>query len=325
VRVLWLALLAGCPKGNVEPVPEVPRYALVRPDTPLRTAPAADPMNPWRSLDATAADAERGYGWTLWRVVSEGEGWTGIESVPRTDPDAFCVAAFDPLEGLAVTLWVPTASLGTLTTRQVTQVYTDGTGWQLSAGLPVVVSPNGSAVVRIGGGLSLLLPEAPADLGTTFPPTPPLPPVAGLPVVVPDDNIVPLGPAAALGFDRIHEPLILEEKANLDGLAVAATRCAKIVAPLKPADVAVDRLGWNAHDGPPLASAAGGAVAYWPSGTVAGRVVTDRPFDVEVESAKGRRCFLVDLVKWRPEEESPAPDQILTLCFDGTDILEEDV
>lgn len=325
MRLLALLLLMGCPKGRVDPAVEAPVYALVRPDTPLRTTPAGPPLATWRSLEATAADAGRGYGWTLWRVLSQGEGWTRVQSVPRTDPDAFCAGAFEPLEGLAIDLWVPTEALGTVTTRQVTQVYLDGTGWQLSAGLPVVVSANGSAVVRIGGGLSLLLPEAPADVGTTFVATLPLPPVDGPPVTVPADRIVPLGPDAALGFEALHEALILEERPNLDGLAVAATRCAKIVAPLKAADGAVDRLGWSRRDGPPLAFAAGGSTAYWPIGTVAGRVVIDRPLEVEVESSKDRRCFTLDLVKWRPEGESPPPDQLLTLCFDPTDILEEDV
>jgi len=326
VRAVLLLALVGCPKRNLEPVPEVPIYALVRPDTPLRTAPTDAPINPWRSLDATVADAGRGYGWTLWRVASEAEGWTRIQSVPRTDPDAFCVGAFQPLQGLVIDLWVPTASLGTVTTREVTQVYTDGTGWQLSAGLPVVTSANGSAVVRIGGGLSLLLPQAPPDVGTKFPATPPLFAVIGPTVTVPADRIVPLGPDAALGFDALHEPLVMEEKPNPDGLAVAATRCAKIVAPLKSAEGGlVASTGRNGRDGPPLASAAGGSTAYWPSGEVAGRVVIDRPLDVEVADAHGRRCFLVDLVKWRPDGEEPPPDQALTLCFDPGAILEEDV
>jgi hypothetical protein len=327
MRASWLALaLLGCPKKGPDNAADETRYALLRPDTPLRISPAAAPQTPWRSLDVAAADAARGYGWTLWRVVRSDETWTELESVPATDPDAFCAAAFAPLEGLALNLWVATSALGTVTTTEVTQVYVDGTGWQLSAGLPVVVSANGSSVVRIGGGLSLLLPQPPASVATTFVASPLLPPVTGPPATVPADHLVPLGPDAALGFDAVHEPLIIEEPPNLDGLAVAATRCAKIVAPIVAAgDLGVDRFAGSKHPEIPLAVAAGGATVYWPIGTVAGHVISDRPLDIEVESSKGRRCFAIDLVKWRPDGEEPVPDQILTICLDPSDVLQEDV
>ena len=93
--------------------------------------------------------------------------------------------------------------------------------------------------------------------------------------------------------------------------------------------------GWL---GRPLAEL-GLPVAFTPTGITVALVFIGLPFvirslqpvlhdldvEVEVEGAKERRCFQVDLVKWRPEEEAPAADQTLTLCFDGGDILEEDV
>ncbi len=322
-RLLGVAiLLTGCPKqgaGEIEVGPSV--HVLVRPDAPLYPSRDAAPAEPWRDAARAAEQAERGFDWTLWRLIRHSPSWALVESVPHADPAVFCRRPMAVLDGLAVQVWVPTAHLGEVTTTEVQRFGRDG-GWAISEGLPVVADGDGF-VVRLDGA-DLRLDEPPRRTGRMFEPGVLIAPTDAQRVRPSDGASLAVG-GDTLQLDGAQAPVQIDGPDD-DGLFTYTIRCGSFLTPDRLPEASTLSSG---APGRPLATAdpvraRAEAPLYWLDGRPAGRVVTERDLGVEVPGPAGRRCFALDLVAWRPESEPARPSQALPLCVAPADIVDDD-
>lgn len=322
-----LALLAGCPK-HVDPGaldPTLARYVLVQPDAALYRSPDdSAPAHPWRDPDRVTARAARGDGWSVWRLVHSDRTWSEVESLPSDG--AFCKPPWRPLHGLKLKLWVKTARLGAITTREVGRHSSNGTGYTLSPGLPVVSDGQGGVRVRLDD-IDLSLKKAPPRTGTVFEAAPPLAPGKG-PLVHPL-RTTPLPVAGSrVTFGDASPPISLEAHLD-DGLVRLATRCATFdVRGVDESRSGLAGLSTPATEPPPRPARhlRQGAPVYWPDGTLAGTVAGAAvPLPPEVAGVGDHRCFDLDLIPWRPEDEVPGPDQFLRLCLAPGDVVADEI
>lgn len=321
-----LALLAGCPKQDLGALnPEKARYALVEPDAALHTSPDdSTPAHPWRDAQRATAEANRGDGWTVWRVVQSDREWTEVEDLPANG--AFCKPSWAPLHGLKLKLWVKTSRLGTVTSRQVSGKGSDGTRYTLSPGLPVVSAPGGGVRVRLDD-IDLALPRHPPGLNDTFKKAPLL--AAGKGPLVHPLSTTPLPVAGGhVTFGDASPPISLEAHLG-GGLVRLATKCASFDvrgvdetrSGLPGAPISADQPAPR-----PARHLRQGAPVYWPDGTLAGTVVSaTHPLPPEVAGAAGHRCFDLDLLSWRPEGEVPKPGQLLRICVAPGDVVTDEL
>lgn len=180
----FIAILGGCaprrrawhptvdPHAYAASALAASAYAVVWRGAPLhvapdRSAPAISLLGPDLSREPWAHAA-----FTPFRLISEQAGWVELETLgaPATE---HCAPGIERLEPFRLRFFVPREALMTVTTREASQRFADGTSITLSRGVPLervggemwrARMGSVSAAVRLGG----------ADIGTRYLPSAPI-------------------------------------------------------------------------------------------------------------------------------------------------------
>lgn len=334
--ILALLLLSSCAPQRVQWQPlaaplgqSATAYGVVWATASFHTAPRADapvvalwppadPREPW-AQDAFIAV----------RIVSESDGWASVETLGEA-PAQHCAEASPALRALRLRLHVRADALGTVTAREITQSFADGTSITLARGVPLQpVLPGGRQGrgrqrlfrARLGR-MSAVVSLSHSDVGTRYLPSEP-----------PTDAIAPDG-ALAIETLRMGLPILgrTSQVHSADRgaapVSIYATRaggpmettvelrppCARLrvripssalLASSAPAEIEPP----SEATSPPLVTE--GVPIYWVDESPAGAVVAAIELRDELPRAGDRRCF-----EHRFDPSAPPA----TLCFDPRDV-----
>lgn len=319
MRFAWvLGLLAGCGGTRATEVAVNPAEApVVAPafvvvsgaawfyGSPDATGPRA------RAAVATGCGGVAPEGWTMRRVAVSGD-WITLENLQSEEADAHCVGALDALDGWRLRLYLHASDLLRVTTREVDVALADGTGFTLSAGVPIDEP-------EVTG-----LPIPAPDVGTDY--ATPTRHLLAADHVADDDDLGLPGTAYLAG-----KPVNLRASAveHTGTLYTLTNRCTQFRVRIPEEDGGT---GWGTigcgRPGelgePGLPHVAAGARLTWPDGSAAGEALVEQvirwPAPV-LSSAGGRRCFRLPLrkrVDW-PYRDHQQDDWFLTLCAEERD------
>jgi hypothetical protein len=134
---------------------------------PDRTAPAISLLGPTPSGEPWAHAA-----FTPFRLVREERGWVELETLGEP-ASTHCAPAIAPLESFRLRFFVPREALMTVTARESSQRFSDGTSISLSRGVPLERVGGEMWRARMGT-VSAVVRLASADLGTRYLPSAPV-------------------------------------------------------------------------------------------------------------------------------------------------------
>lgn len=335
-RVAFALLLLSCApaRRSWQPVqtPQAVSYAVIWQGAPLHVAPS--PSAPAVRLMSDRA-SQQPWGRTAlspFRVLWERDGWIALETLG--EPDAsHCAPAPPALRPMRLKLFVPTAALVPVTTREIHQEFPDGTELHLARGVPL--EPLGSRDLYRArmGELTTVVRLSPGEVGTRYQPSEPLAPLP-IELMLGGDALAAGVPTLA-GSGRVHADhavalpaAMVDMQGGSESRVEIRPRCGRLVV----------RVPFQAV-GPPsglvLGSFRGGASGdtwieagapiTWGSGDEAG-VASERVFVTrEVEGGAGTRCF-AHALRYVPENEAaPDPSAFITVCARERDVVDPSV
>jgi len=321
-------------KSETTPVVPPNSYVVVDPVTTLRTEPneAAEQARVIVSPTQAKKAREDDTNFSLFRYVSETDGWVQLESIPSAiAPRNYkCTESLESLRSFRLALYVKREGLAEVTKRRVRVSYGDGSAVTLVGG--VVLHPRedglGGHVVRVDH--------------------------LAFPIVVPSDAVdrtfVPGAPfndtAQALGslegsfhfagsehddtvFEGAMRSVYESRRAGKDAVATLRSACAQyevVVAP-KQVDEEGQMFGGLGLSGIGAGSASylkQGATLYWRSGKKAG-ITTEQfklPWGGTKKAGSTRPCFAHVLAgEGEKEETIDSVSSYLLLCYDPKDVV----
>jgi hypothetical protein len=328
VRVAWaVGLLAGCGgRGATEaPAPARaehplgPAFVVVADETWFH--PAADASAPRARAAVRAGCGGRGEPttWVMRRVEKVGD-WLAVENLQPPEAAAHCADHPEALDGWRLRLYVRVADLQLVTTREVKIDFADGTGFTVSAGVPVTPVADRFSVDVDGHAVALPIPAA--AVGTDY--------AAATPHLLADDatdeDDLGVPGATYLGGDLVALRASAVEHAG--EIYALTNRCDQFR--VRIPDASSGGTGWGTigcgRPGelgePGLPRVVAGARLRWPDGTDAGEALVEQTIRWPAAAAAGAsRCFRLPLrerVDW-PDREHPQDEWFLTLCADERD------
>jgi hypothetical protein len=325
--IVSLLLLASCAPRRVQWQPSQPMagemptaFAVVWAGAPFHVAP--DPSSPTVPL-MPAANAREPWAHDTFiavRVIGESNGWATIETLGGRDEE-HCTDARPALDSFRLRLHVPTRSLVSVTTREVTQSFDDDTSVRIGRGVPIESLGRGDLYrVRLSE-LSTVVRLAVRDVGTRYLPNPA--PESATPTGLLAIDALRAGVPIVGTTGRVHSStgqgdvaVYAREAHGSELLVELRPRCASLRVRV-PAHVVSDVLGTRvasepvADGAPPFLEP--GARIFWPDGTDAGSITRRVGAGDEVEARGELRCFARAL--------QAGAEANIVLCFRGADVV----
>lgn len=333
---LLLAATTSCapPRRSWQPVrsTETSSYAVIWQGAPMHVAP--DRSAPSLTL-LSARAAREPWGRTAlapFRVLWERDGWVALETLGAPS-DPHCATSPPALASMRLKLFVPSAALVPVTTREVDQSFQDGTSIHLGRGVPLEPLGNQNLFRARFGSLTTVVRLAPGEVGTRYLPSTPAPPLGRAMML--SGEALEAGVPTIAESGRVHSDHanampaeVIDMQGGSESRVEIRPRCGRLVVRVPfhavgpPAGLLFGALGRDTTGDTFLEA---GTPLFWGDGREAGRTSERLFLRREIAGAEGRRCFTHALRFVPPEAAAPDPSAFITLCVAARDVIDPSV